>query len=479
MSERDDRLQHLEALRRLDVEPFGNRFDGASSIGSVVAGYGSETEGKTATVAGRITAHRSFGKAAFLDLRDWTGKVQVYVKKDAVGEAVHAWFQHVGIGDVLAATGTLGKTKTGEITLFATSLTLLTKALRPLPEKWHGLKDPEIRTRRRYLDLIANPEVQQKFLKRARALMGIRRFLDARGYVEVETPMMQAVAGGAAARPFITHHHALDRDLYLRIALEIPLKKLMVGGLERVYEIGRVFRNEGIDTQHNPEFTMLELYHAYGDLRTMMDLVEALVANVAQEITGTAKLPFGERTVDVTPPWPRRDYFELIKTHADLDPSDEDALRAKLQDRRVETAGLTRIDLLDKVFGEYVEPHLVDATYVCNQPLEMTPLCREHRERPGLADRFEAYAGCMEIANAYTELNDPLEQRKRLVRQMKAAGDEMVREGRIDEDFLTALEHGMPPAGGLGIGIDRLLMIVTNSASIREVILFPMLRDES
>jgi lysyl-tRNA synthetase class 2 len=475
--EREERLKHLEELRKLGVDPFGDRFDGAQPIRPVVEGYGPETDGKPFTVAGRVTAMRNFGKATFLDLRDWTGKIQVYVKKDAVGDATHAWFQHAGIGDLLAAQGKLGKTKTGEITIFATGLTFLTKALRPLPEKFHGLKDAEVRYRKRYLDLIANPEILQLFLKRAKSLALTRQFLDARGYVEVETPIMNATAGGAAAKPFVTHHNALERDLYLRIAIEIPLKKLMVGGIERVYEIGRVFRNEGIDTNHNPEFTLLELYHAYADLRTIMELVEALVAHLAKEIAGTTKLPYGDRTIDVTPPWPRKDYFELLKEHAGVDGASDDALRAKLREKHIDSAGLSHIDLVDKVFGEYVEPHLVDAVYVCRQPLEMTPLCREVKGRPGIADRFEAFAGSMEIANAYTELNDPQVQRARLIRQAGGAGDEMIKSGKIDEDFLTALEHGMPPAGGLGIGLDRLVMLLTNAASIREVILFPQLRE--
>jgi lysyl-tRNA synthetase class 2 len=305
----------------------------------------------------------------------------------------------------------------------------------------------------------------------------MRQFLDARGYIEVETPLMHAIPGGAAAKPFITHHNALDRDLYMRIAIEIPLKKLLVGGLERVYEIGRVFRNEGIDTNHNPEFTLLELYHAYGDLRTMMELVESVVAHLAKELGGSTKLTYGEHVIDVTPPWPRKDYFELLKEFAGVDGSSDDALRAKLREKHIEAAGMSHIDLVDKVFGEYVEPNLTNATFVCNQPIEMTPLCRELEGRPGIADRFEAVAASMEIANAYTELNDPAVQRDRLTAQAKGAGDEMMKSGKIDEDFLTALEHGMPPAGGLGIGIDRLMMLLTNSTSIREVILFPQLRE--
>jgi lysyl-tRNA synthetase class 2 len=472
--ERDERLKRVQALHALKVDPFGRRFDGARPAGPLAARFG-ELENQTVTVAGRVTALRSFGKAAFLDVRDWTGKVQVHAKKDKLGDA---WpvFENVHIGDLVAFAGPLGKTKTGEITIFADRFTFLTKALRPLPEKWHGVTDPEVRYRQRYLDLIANPEVMQKFLKRTRILSLMRRFLDDRGYVEVETPMMHSIPGGAAARPFQTHHNALDMDLYLRIALEIPLKKLLVGGLEKVYEIGRVFRNEGVDTQHNPEFTMLELYHAYGDLRTMMELVESLVVSLAKEVSGGTKLPYGERTVDLTPPWPRRDFCELLREHAGVDPNDLDACRRKLAERKIDAAGMSKPEIQDEVFSEFVQSRLGDACFVVHQPIEMTPLCRELPDRPGFADRFEVYAAGFELSNAYTELNDPIEQRKRLIDQ--AGGDEMARQGKVDEDFLLALEHGMPPAGGIGVGIDRLVMVLTNNPSIREVILFPLLREQ-
>jgi len=471
--EREERLRCLEVLRSLGVDPFGGRFDGAEPCGVVAARF-AELEHRGVTVAGRLTALRSFGKAAFLDLRDWTGKIQVHVRREKLGEA-WAVFENLHVGDLAAFGGTLGRTRTGEITVFAERLTLLAKALRPLPEKWHGLTDPEVRHRRRYLDLIANPGVLQKFLKRTRILSLLRRFLDERGYVEVETPMMQPIPGGAAARPFRTHHNALDRDLYLRIALEIPLKKLLVGGLERVYEIGRVFRNEGVDSQHNPEFTLLELYHAYGDLRTMMDLVEGVVAFLAREVCGGLKVPFGGRTLNLEPPWPRREFGDLLRERAGVDPGDLEACRRRLVERRPDAAGMSPLEVLDGVFGEYVQPHLQDACFVTGQPIGMTPLCRERPGSPGVADRFEVYMGGFEIANAYTELNDPLEQRRRLLDQ--AGGDEMARAGKVDEDFLEALEHGMPPAGGIGIGVDRLVMILTDTPSVREVILFPLLRE--
>jgi lysyl-tRNA synthetase class 2 len=471
--EREERLKRVEALKALKVNPFGQRLDGSTPAGELAATF-AELENKPVLVSGRVTALRSMGKAAFLDVRDWTGKIQVHAKKDKLGDTWAA-FENVHIGDLVAFGGPLAKSKTGEITVFADRFIFLTKALRPLPEKWHGLSDPEIRYRQRYLDLIANPEVLQKFLKRAKLISSMRRFLDGRGYVEVETPMMHSIPGGAAARPFKTHHNALDMDLFLRIALEIPLKKLLVGGIEKVYEIGRVFRNEGVDTQHNPEFTMLELYHAKGDLRTMMELVESLVTALAKEISGGTKVPFGERTIDLTPPWPKKDFCDLLREHAGVDPNDVAACRVKLAERHIDTAAMSKPEVQDEVFSEFVQPNLQDACFVVNQPIEMTPLCRELPDRPGFADRFEFYAAGFELSNAYTELNDPLEQRRRLVDQ--AGGDEMSREGKVDEDFLAALEHGMPPAGGIGIGIDRLVMLLTNNPSIREVLLFPLLRE--
>ncbi len=489
--ERDERIKKLETLRSLNVNPFGQRFDGAQPAGQIVARF-AELENKPVTVAGRVTALRSFGKAAFLDVRDWTGKVQVHAKKDKLGAAFAA-FENVHMGDLVAFGGPLSKTKTGEITIFAEQFTFLTKSIRPLPEKWHGVTDPEIRYRQRYLDLISNPEVMQKFLKRTRIVSLMRRFLDDRGYVEVETPMMHSIPGGAAARPFKTHHNALDMDLFMRIALEIPLKKLLVGGVEKVYEIGRVFRNEGVDTHHNPEFTMIELYHAYGDLRTMMELVESCVTHLAKEVSGGLKVPYGERTIDLTPPWPKKDFCELLREHAGVDPNDLDACRRKLLERKVDAAKMSKPEIQDEVFSEFVQPNLQDACFVVNQPIEMTPLCRELADRPGYADRFEFYAAGFELANAYTELNDPIVQRKRLEEQATQQGP--VNEGflkalegdpvavvtppfqKVDEDFLLALEHGMPPAGGIGIGIDRLVMVLTNNPSIREVILFPLMRE--
>ncbi len=471
--EHAERLKALETLRALGVDPFGARFDGAVPHAELAARYDELAE-KPVRAAGRVTALRSHGKAAFFDLRDRTGRIQVHVKKDVLGEAWKV-FECVHIGDFVGVAGILRKTRTEEKTIFADGLTFLSKAVRPLPEKWHGVTDPEVRHRHRYLDLISNPQVLEKFVRRTKILSLLRRFLDDRGYIEVETPLMHAIPGGAAARPFVTRHNALDRELFLRIALEIPLKKLLVGGFEKVYEIGRVFRNEGIDSQHNPEFTLLELYHAFGDLRTMMDLVEGAVAFLAKEVAGGTKVPFHGRTLDFTPPWPRKDFFELLRAHAGTDPADPEACRRRLAERRPDTAKMSPIEVWDGLFGEFVEPLLQDACFVTAQPLAMTPLCRELPGRPGFADRFEVYAAGFELANAYTELNDPAEQRRRLVDQ--AGGDEMARLGKIDEDFLLALEHGMPPAGGVGVGVDRLIMVLTDNPSVREVILFPLLRE--
>jgi lysyl-tRNA synthetase class 2 len=478
MDERTIRLQKLKDMRAAGVDPFpGGKLDVPSTAEAAAKG-----EGAVTAVAGRVISIRAMGKLNFFHVQDWTGKIQIAVQKNVVDEATFKIFKFMDIGDIVRCEGKIFKTRTGEITIDvqAGGLKFLTKSLAPLPEKWHGLKDPELRYRRRYLDLIANPKALDTFLKRAKGVILIRKFLDERGYVEVETPMMHSIPGGAAARPFITHHNALDMNLYMRIALEIPLKKLMVGGIQKVYEIGRVFRNEGVDTRHNPEFTMLELYHAFGDLSTMMELTENLIAHLAKELTGSTKIPYGENNVlDVTPPWPRHDYMALLKQYTGVDPNDLNALKGKLKERGQDPEGRSKIDIIDEVFGEYVEPHLQSAVFVTGQPIEMTPLCREYADRPGFADRFEAYSAGMEIANAYNELNDPLIQRERLIKQAGGAGDEMMKQGKVDEDFLLSLEHGMPPAGGLGIGIDRIMMLLTNQPSIREVILFPLLKEQT
>jgi lysyl-tRNA synthetase class 2 len=471
-----ERLQKLQALEEKGVDPFGRRFDDALPIGD---GVRRALAGETGAfrAAGRIVAIRGHGKAAFLDLKDRTGRIQVYLKKDVVGERLFEIYQLLDLGDFLGVEGDLGKTRTGEPTIFASSFTLLTKSLQPLPEKWHGLKDVEIRYRKRYLDLVSNDEVTAVFLRRAEIIRRIRAFLDSRGFIEVETPTMHAIAGGATARPFVTHHNALDLELYLRVALELHLKRLLVGGLDRVYEIGRIFRNEGIDSRHNPEFTMLEAYQAYTDYNGMMELAQTLLSSLAEAFFGPARrVPYGGREIDFTPPFRRASYRDLLREHASADIDDHGALKRVAHDLRLDVSGLDAHGVANEIFEETVEPKLVDPTFVVDYPLPICPLAKAKRSDPSLAERFELFVDGTEIANAFTELNDPIDQEERFRRQVAAGGDEVPRE--VDVDFVIALEHGMPPAGGIGIGIDRLTMILTNSPSIREVILFPLLRPQ-
>ncbi|MFH1024307.1 MAG: lysine--tRNA ligase [Planctomycetota bacterium] len=474
---RAEREGKRDRLRALGVDPYGGRFPVTHEIGDLAALFEKGGDPLPVRVAGRVTTVRAHGKTAFLDLRSWTGRVQVYVKKSEVSERDWGIFELLDLGDLVGVEGPLFRTKTGELTVHTKALTFLAKSLHNPPEKWHGLKDVELRYRRRYVDLFSNPEVMAVFRKRSEIVQRIRRFLADRGYLEVETPVLQGIPGGAAARPFVTHHNALDRDFCLRIATEIPLKKLLVGGMEKVFEIGRLFRNEGIDTRHNPEFTTMELYQAWGDLSTMMDLAEELVTDLARTVAGGTDLAWGDKVIHFAPPWPRKRYLDLLREHTGVDPADEEALRRRLREKGADPAAAAGLDLLDKAFGEFVEPHLVDPVFVTAQPLGFSPLCREIRGEPHLADRFELFVAGMELANAYTELNDPAVQRERLVAQA-GSGDEMARLGKIDGDFLLALEHGMPPAGGIGIGIDRLAMILTSAPSIRDVILFPAMKAE-
>ncbi|MBM4080212.1 MAG: lysine--tRNA ligase, partial [Planctomycetes bacterium] len=380
-------------------------------------------------------------------------------------------------GDLIGVEGELLKTRTGEITIGVSDFTLLCKATLPPPEKWHGLQDVEIRYRRRYVDLFANPEVMQKFLTRIKIIKHIRRYLDERGFVEVETPMMQAIPGGATAKPFITHHNTLDLDLYLRISPELYLKRLLIGGMERVYEIGRNFRNEGISTRHNPEFTMMEIYQAYGDYHDMMALTEGLITSIVHELYGKWDIPFGEQTLNLTPPWRKATYRELLREHAGVDLFDAAAVLKKAQEVGLTTAALHSDVVAQGLFERFVEPNLKDPTFVLDYPTTICPLTRACENEPRLSQRFELYISAMEMANAYTELNDPVEQHKRFREQLGIDAEST--SGRIDEDFVTAQKYGMPPAGGLGIGIDRLMMLLTNSLSIRDVILFPLLRPQA
>lgn len=478
--ERERRLGKLAALAQRGVEPYGRRWPKDLSVADCRA-LASTAEGGCATAvrtAGRIVAQRDFGKAAFLNLKDQSGTIQAYVRRDSLGEEQFALYRLLDVGDILGVEGKLGRTRTGELTIFVERLTPLSKALRPLPEKWHGLKDVETRYRQRYLDLIANEDVRAAFVARSRAIGAIRRHLEGLGFLEVETPMMQAHAGGAAARPFVTHHNALGVDLYLRISPELFLKRLLVGGLERVYEINRNFRNEGLSTKHNPEFTMLEAYQAYGDYETMMALVQGIVCAAAAELGLAEAVPYGPegRALRIAAPWPRITYHEAVRQFAGLDPADTAAVRAKARAFGVDEAALPDPVALNEVFERTVEPALWDFTIVYDYPSALCPLSKTKPGRPDIAERFEVFAAGIEVANAYSELNDPLEQAERFRAQL---GHDHTGMKQIDEDYVAALEHAMPPAGGLGVGIDRLVMLLTNSASIRDVILFPMLRPEA
>ncbi len=473
-----DRLAKLEQIRELGIDPYGGRYDTNEPIAEVLARYQDEGEGQTADAGGRLVLIRDMGKMIFAHIRDQSGQMQVAFRKNALDETGWKLAKLLDLGDLIACSGPLQKSRTGEITIWADRLVLLTKSLNPMPEKFHGLQDTETRYRRRYLDLMTNPESLRRFERRVRIIDHIRRVLrDERGFLEVETPMMQPLYGGAAARPFVTHHNSLDCDLFLRISPELYLKRLLVGGLERVFEINRNFRNEGLDTRHNPEFTMLELYQAYADYDVMMEITEQLVSSAAREVCGGMKLPYGEIEIDYAPPWRRVTYAELLEEHAGVDMADASAVRAKAREIGIEEGNKDDAVVVNEVFEELVEPHLVQPTFVRDYPADLCPLTRRDPENPSIALRFEAYAAKMEIANAYTELNDPAVQEENFARQVRGEADnETMRV--MDEDFVTALRHGMPPAGGLGIGIDRIIMLLTDTPSIRDVILFPLLRSQ-
>ncbi|MEK6635708.1 MAG: lysine--tRNA ligase [Planctomycetota bacterium] len=468
-----ERFDKLQKLRESGIEPYGKRYDNTQPIKSVVECFVAERNDIKVKTAGRISTMRPHGKTAFLDIRDWTGKMQVYIKLDKVGPEKFEMFKLLDLGDIVGVEGVLFKTRTGEITIYADDFTILAKSLLMPPEKWHGLKDVELRHRQRYVDLFTNPEVMETFLKRIKIMKHIRMFLDERSFVEVETPMMQSIPGGAVARPFITHHNALDIDLYLRIAPELYLKRLLVGGMERVYEINRNFRNEGISTRHNPEFTMMELYQAYSDYNGMMELTESLITSLVKELYGGYEIPFGERKINMTPPWRRATFCELLKEHGGVSFEDEESLIRKSKELGLETKGVDRDNMANNIFEQVVEHTLCNPTFVLDYPTSICPLTKACENDPHFAQRFELYIASMEVANSYSELNDAIEQDKRLRDQL---GTETDVTGKLDEDFLTALKYGMPPAGGLGIGIDRLIMILTNNVSIREVILFPLLK---
>lgn len=468
-----ERFDKLQKLREKGIDPYGKRYDNKQSIQSILESFVPDQSDMKVKTTGRISTMRPHGKTAFLDIRDWTGKIQVYIKLDQVGPEKFEVFKLLDLGDIIGVEGSLFKTRTGEITIYADDFTILSKSLLTPPEKWHGLTDTELRHRHRYVDLFTNPEVMDSFLKRIKILKYIRRFLDGRGFVEVETPMMQPIPGGAVARPFITHHNALDIDLYLRIAPELYLKRLLVGGMERVYEINRNFRNEGISTRHNPEFTMMELYQAYSDYHGMMELTETLITSLVRELYGHYEITFGERKIDMAPPWRRATFSELLKEHGGVSYEDEEGLARRSKELGLETHGVDRDNMANNIFEHTVEQALIKPTFVIDYPTSICPLTKVCEHDPRFAQRFELYISSMEIANSYSELNDALDQDKRFREQLGTEADVT---GKVDEDFLTALKYGMPPAGGLGIGIDRLIMILTNNVSIREVILFPTLK---
>jgi lysyl-tRNA synthetase, class II len=481
------RLDKLRAIEALGLDPWGGRFDNHQPIGDVLTLPADlpDEQRPPVRVAGRIVLRRSAGKALFVDLWDWTtprrdgerGKLQVFISQRDVGERGWALAQNLDLGDLLGVDGVFGRTRTGELTVFAKELTYLGKSLLPHPDKHSGMQDMEFRLRHRYLDLVYNPEILDRARKRILIVRTIRRYLDDRGFCEVETPTLHAIAGGAAARPFVTHHNALDIDLYLRIALELHLKRLLVGGIERVYEIGRVFRNEGIDARHNPEFTMMELYQAYGDYRSMMDLTEGMILASIDALGGGRQLPYGEHTIDFTPPWKRESYGDLFRAHVGVPMDDRNAVRAAAEERKIPTAGRDHDVLVHHLFEECVEKNLAGPVFVYDYPAALCPLTKRRRDNPDIAERFELYVRGMELANAYTELNDPVTQECTFLRQLAGLPQEESM-ARMDEDFVRALRHGMPPAGGLGVGIDRLVMLLTNTQTIRDVILFPLLRPE-
>jgi len=482
------RLDKLGRLRDRGINPYPNSYRRTHTAQEAKDLFekGQISDDSLVSLAGRVVAQRGMGKATFMDLRDGSGRIQIYFRKDELSDDKYELVRDLDIGDFVGVEGYLFATKTGEVTVKVSDLAMLAKSLEPLPEKWHGLVDVEKRYRQRYLDLISNESARETFLMRSKIIVAIRRFMDSRGFIEVETPVLQHVAGGARAHPFTTHHNALDQNLHLRIATELYLKRLIVGGFDKVYEIGRIFRNEGISTKHNPEFTMLESYEAYADYNDVMDLVERMVSQVALEVLGTTTINYGEHTIDLAPPWRRITLREAVLGACGID--FEECLKSGDEGLRcaIEATGM-RLDenlspayLVDKLVSTYVEPEITQPTFLIDYPVETTPLAKTKPDNENVVERFEAFVAGMEIANAFTELNDPLEQAKRFDIQEEwrlQFGDEEAE--RYQEDFITAMRHGMPPTGGLGVGIDRLIMLLTNQQSIREVILFPQLRTKT
>ncbi len=481
------RFKKLGEISAMGVKPYAGKFIVTQSAQMLLDAYGKtakedlESKRTEVTVAGRIVAMRSFGKAGFSHIQDGTGRVQIYFQKNTLGDDRYALFRKLDIGDFVGIKGFLFRTKTNELTIDVEDFTLLSKSLRPLPEKWHGLTDVELRYRQRYVDLIVNPEVKQVFILRTRIIQGIRKFLNDRGYLEVETPMMQSIPGGATARPFKTHHNALDMELFLRIAPELYLKRLLVGGFEKVYEINRNFRNEGISTRHNPEFTMLEFYTAYADYHDLIDMTENMISTLAKDVLGTTTVSFEGHTISLAAPWKRITYMDALREAGVPDDVLGNAGKAAEHARKLGAylkGGEPLGKLLNELFEALVEPKLIQPTFVTDYPTDISPLSKKREDNPDFVERFELFIVGREIANAFSELNDPIDQKERFLKQVseREAGDEEAH--HMDEDFIRALEYGMPPAAGEGIGIDRLVMLLTGSTSIRDVILFPQMKKE-
>ncbi len=481
------RFKTLAEISAAGTKPYAGKFNVTANAQGLLDQYGTrskedlERERVEATVAGRIVAMRSFGKACFCHIQDGSGRIQLYFQKNTLGEEQYALFKKIDIGDFIGVHGFLFRTKTNELTVDADMFTLLSKSLRPLPEKWHGLTDVELRYRQRYVDLIVNPDVKKVFVLRTRIVQAIRQFLNSRGYLEVETPMMQSIPGGATAKPFRTHHNALDMDLYLRIAPELYLKRLLVGGFERVYEINRNFRNEGISTRHNPEFTMLEFYTAYADYRDLIIVTEEMISTVAREVLGTLDVSYEGHAINLSPPWKKVSYVGTLREAGvpedvliDASKAREFAIKSGAHLKGGEPLG----KILNEIFEALVEPTLIQPTFVTDYPTDISPLSKRRDDNPAFVERFELFVAGRELANAFSELNDPLDQKDRFMNQVaeRDAGDEEAHQ--MDEDFIRALEYGMPPAAGEGIGIDRLVMLLTGSSSIRDVILFPQMKKE-
>ena len=474
------RREKLKELKDNNKDPFKIVKYNVNSSSSQIIDNFEEMEGKLVSIARRIISKRGMGKASFCDIQDRDGKIQVYVRLDEVGKYSYEDFKKFDIGDIIGVEGNVFKTHSGEISIKAVSLLLLAKSLQPLPEKWHGLRNIDLRYRQRYIDLIVNPEVKNTFITRTKIIKAIRNYLDERGFLEVETPLLNVIPGGAAARPFITHHNTLDMDLYLRISPELYLKRLIVGGLEKVYELGRAFRNEGISVKHNPEFTIMEVYEAYTDYHGMMELTEALYIHVADNVLGTRKFEYQGQEIDLSLPWARLTMTEAVKKYSDVDfdaiSSDEEAISAA-KEKGINLEGkATKGEILNLFFEEFVEDKLIQPTFILDYPVEVSPLTKRKPDKPELTERFELFITGREMANAYSELNDPIDQKERFLAQVKKReqGDEEA--NMMDEDYVLALEHGLPPTGGLGVGIDRLVMLFTNSFSIRDVLLFPTMK---